>query len=567
MNTPLLTRQAGLRRLWPQAHELFTRRGLATHTLDALSPLIERFEIRVPLIGAFSSGKSRLLNALIGENLLAVEVTPETAVPTELRWGTQRQFIGRRADGSTLALTERHLQDNELGGLYPGGWVEVELPNATLGRYPDLVLVDLPGWDSGLTAHETAIDHYASHSLAYVLVISAEEGTLRDTQSRALRELADVQMPVVLLLSKCDKRPEDVVRTVSDRLVQDFTHHMGRPPLALVHTSGHKKRVAEFEAALDLLQARSGERFETCVVAPIRQELQNATRHLTLLARHDPPDAAQLQAQIEALQQQAADFDIRLTQETTALDEQVGPILGTIRLRVENALSSRADWLTDRAMVGQDISDDILGTARGVVTEALRQEFEPAVQRYLARLADALPSRLDFELNLQRPDSATPSGEGEFRWKALATFLGPLLLKVPHPIAKILAPVVMLLGSLLDNRADAQRRELELARQREQVRRDIYQALQRAVSQIDDQLRPVLHAQVQKAKAEVARAIETERKELLGTLTKLQTEVARGEAAAAELRQGAQADLERLTTWLAALAPVEQPTPQPAPVR
>ena len=63
------------------AREVYTRHDLDHTSIDALAPLIENFEIRIPLIGAFSCGKSSLLNALLGESLLATAVTPETPVP------------------------------------------------------------------------------------------------------------------------------------------------------------------------------------------------------------------------------------------------------------------------------------------------------------------------------------------------------------------------------------------------------------------------------------------------------------------------------------------------------
>jgi len=43
---------------------------------------IEHTELLVPVIGAFSAGKSSLLNAFLGENVLGIGLTPET----ELRY-------------------------------------------------------------------------------------------------------------------------------------------------------------------------------------------------------------------------------------------------------------------------------------------------------------------------------------------------------------------------------------------------------------------------------------------------------------------------------------------------
>ena len=78
MNFPLQTK---LQSQLPKVRELYKRRGFDVTRIETLAPLIENFEIRVPFIGPFSSGKTSLINALIEEWLLSTEVTPETACP------------------------------------------------------------------------------------------------------------------------------------------------------------------------------------------------------------------------------------------------------------------------------------------------------------------------------------------------------------------------------------------------------------------------------------------------------------------------------------------------------
>ncbi|MCW2313546.1 dynamin family protein [Rhodoferax antarcticus] len=554
--TSLISRQTTLQQQLQAARDIYARHGLSQNRIDEIAPLIAHFEIRIPLIGAFSCGKSSLLNALLGESLLSTAVTPETAVPAELRYGPERRFSGCLPDGQRLALTETDLRDNRLAPLLAGGWVEAQLPSPALATRQQLVLVDLPGWDSGVAAHERVIDDYAGRSFAYGVVVGVEEGALRDSLRRALLELAIAQMPVVLIISKADTRPPEDVQAVAEHLRADITALMGRAPLAIAITSARKKDIGKFEAALDTLQAQAGDIFETRIVDTYRSDLQHAAQHLGLLANQNNKDAAHIQADMDKLEQDIRAFDSRLQKETDALEAQVAPILGTIRLRVENALGGRIDMLTERALNGQNISDDILGTARLVIAEALRKEFEPAMQRYLDRLVDALPSRLDFNLNLgQVKLEGIQTDGGEFRWKTLAVTLAPVVAKLPHPLAQILAPLLPILGALLDSKADRQRQEIEEARQRERAKSGIRSALNNAVQQIDAQLRPVLSEQVQKARVAVARNIDIERNEVKATLATLAKALQQGEAEVAALRQCAQADIDRLHALLAELTP------------
>lgn len=546
----LTSRQTTLQQQLPVVRDIHAYHGLDQNRIDELTPLIEHFEIRIPLIGAFSCGKSSLLNALLGESLLATAVTPETAVPAEIRFGPERRFAGCLPDGRRLALNETDLRENRLAPLLPAGWVEAQLPSSALAARRQLVLVDLPGWDSGVAAHERVIDDYAARSLAYGVVVGVEEGALRDSLRRALLELAIAQMPVILIVTKADKRPPEDVQAVVEHLRADITALMGREPLAVAITSARKKDMGTLEAALDTLQAKGGEIFEARILEPYRLILHHAAQHLGLLANQDNKDAARLQADIDKLELDIRAFDIRLKQETEKLAAQIGPILGTIRQRVENALGGRIDMLTSRAMSGQDISDDILGTARLVIAEAIRQEFEPAMQRYLDRLVDGLPSRLDFNFDLGQVKTEAASTGGEFRWKAIGTTLAPLVRQIKHPLALIVAPLLPILGALLDSQSKRDHQRVEEARQREQVRSSIHTALDDAVRQIDTQLRPVLTEQVQKAQAEVTRNIESERMEVKKTLGILTTALQQGEAETAALRQRAQADLDRLNVLL-----------------
>lgn len=555
--TVLAARQQLLLQQLSQARAIHSRNGFDQGRLDELEALASDFEIRMPLIGSFSCGKSSLLNALLGEKLLATAVTPETAVPAELRFGTERHLSGQRPDGSSLPVSMADLHDSQLAVLVDGGWVVARLPCPVLATRPQLVLVDLPGWDSGVAAHERVIDDYASRSLAYGVVVSVEEGGLRDSLRRALLELAIAQMPVVLILSKADKRPPEDVEAVVERLCKDITALMGRAPLAVAITSARKKQLGQLEAALDTLQARAADIFEARVIAPYQHQLEHAAQHLSRLVNQDHQDAARIQADIDTLEQDLRAFDARMHQESGALQAQIPAILGTIRLRVETALGERLDNLTDRALNGQDIRDDMLGTARLVVTEAVRQEFEPVMRRYLDRLVDAVPSSLDVPVDLGRlpQREETSSDGGGFAWKALATTLAPLLVALPHPIGKLLAPVVLMLGELFSGSADEQRREVAQARQREQVRSRIHATLGEVVRQIEGRLQTALGEQVQRAQTEVARRIGAERDELTRTLATLADSLQQGEAQAAALRERARHDLDQIETLRTALRP------------
>lgn len=538
----------------PEVQSLFARHQFENSRIQELIPLVEHFEIRLPFIGAFSSGKSSLINALMDTPLLSTEITAETAVAAEIRYATAERFTGHSGENRTLDLTREDVSENRLSMLLPKGWLAVDFPSEFLASIPHLVLVDMPGWSSGVEAHQRVIDDYADRSLAYAVVVSVDEGTLRENIRRALYELAVQKKPVILVVTKAHKRSDSDAAAVAQRLAEDITQLMGHAPFAVALTSAAKRNTEQLKHALKRLETSAQDVFIDSIVGPWRSELQRAAQLLRVLASQDFQDAELISAEIENFEQKMRDFDQRLVRETEALQERVGPMLSAIRVRVENALAGRLDTLADRALAGGNINDDILGTARIAVAQALKDEFEPTMRRYLDRLVDALPSRLDFTLNLDSQKQSTHSGGSEFGWKGLSTSLAPILLKIPHPLAKIAAVILPILGMLFSNKSSQQQEQAQEARRREQAKSQVREALAQSAQQIEAQLQPVMQEQIQKAQETVKSTIGMERADIERTLVAKRQALQQGEAQATDQRATAQTDLDQLEAWTTALA-------------
>ena len=56
-------------------------------------------ELVIPVIGAFSAGKSSLLNQLMGKDILPVGIAPETELATELRYSAEPYLLAIKPDG------------------------------------------------------------------------------------------------------------------------------------------------------------------------------------------------------------------------------------------------------------------------------------------------------------------------------------------------------------------------------------------------------------------------------------------------------------------------------------
>jgi len=218
----------------------------------------ESTEVLIPFIGAFSSGKSSLLNALLGENLLSTDITPETALPIELRAGAERIYTACWPDGRQAAMHEPQFLAADFVQLSnEDGWLQAQVPH--LARWPDLALVDLPGWSSGESTHERHIDEYLLRiarkdlhkNTVFIVTVSADEGTLRENVRARLQALEMGVSPYFLVLTKSDKRTPEDLDSVAEHVRDALTDAIGKPPQRTIFTSARKKQVEPLRQAID----------------------------------------------------------------------------------------------------------------------------------------------------------------------------------------------------------------------------------------------------------------------------------------------------------------------------
>lgn len=259
-----LVARAGLADLQSRLERL-ERAGADTRVLDALAAIVDarglvefrpaigivldrledlRFELAV--FGRVSSGKSSLLNHLLGTTALPVGVTPVTSVPTRLVYGRHAAvhvtFADRRAarlalDRLAELVTETHNPANTKRVTA----VVVTLPAPLLDG--GLVVVDTPGLGSLATAGAAETLAYLPRcDLGLVLIDAAAPLTAEDVGT--LERLGQAGIPAHLLLSKADLlAPADLAR-VRSYVEQEVARRLGRP------LSAHPISVVDSHASL-----------------------------------------------------------------------------------------------------------------------------------------------------------------------------------------------------------------------------------------------------------------------------------------------------------------------------
>ncbi|MFA7097180.1 MAG: dynamin family protein [Gammaproteobacteria bacterium] len=204
----------------------------SSELVDAFQLSLERFEEftlfpafeskqLIGVGGAFSSGKSKLLNTIIGENLLPINIAPSTVVPTFIIHSPQeevgvinifnvrnRMSIKDFASISYEFTDEHHIEIRHL--------IKRAFISSSKMAFENLTLLDTPGYskaDSNCYSERTdeAVAMEQLRTTDYVIwVMDIENGTLKQADIEFLQKLI-LNKPILMVLSKAEKlNPEEV---------------------------------------------------------------------------------------------------------------------------------------------------------------------------------------------------------------------------------------------------------------------------------------------------------------------------------------------------------------------
>lgn len=173
---------------------------------DMASDLREAFFL-VAIIGEFNAGKSTFINALLGEPLLPMGITPTTEAIELVRYGAQPVRVPTvRQDSST-----REWSHPNTGG-------------------PGVALVDTPGTGSVFQRHETTAKSFLHRSDLVIFVLSAKRA-LADSERLYLDLAKQYGKKIILVVNQIDLLDPNERETVRRFIEQQVKQHLNLSPL------------------------------------------------------------------------------------------------------------------------------------------------------------------------------------------------------------------------------------------------------------------------------------------------------------------------------------------------
>lgn len=525
--------------------------GIAEESFRTALATLDQFYVITPIVGKFSTGKSSLINALLGKNYLRTQITPETAIPTELRWGSSDRVILHRKNGAQdeISLEAFTNTDYRVEDIHS---IELILNNPALKAISTVKIVDMPGFDSGVEMHNRAIDDYLPASHAYIIAFDASEPLIAESIVRFLQELKLHDMPVYLVITKADKVTAEQLAETKERIRSDAAQYLGLTDIALVTTNAKKNTdITEFSAILEKIESESQTIFEKNTRARIRSEATRTEQYLTASIKKADLSPDELAAEEEKCRRELERMKEGIEKEKTAFVRQIDESSINIGHRVEAALSDASGELERMVMNRMDISAKVNAIVRQAALEGLKEDFEPRLHRYLKKITEVVQIDVTAqipELNADQMnmDAMTKDLIKEVIKKTLPAILAVIGAALTGPIvglAIFVAGVLVELGFLKKQQNDRLR----------MVREKLHGEL---IPQIVTKTETAIHSAITEQMGEVNQMIEDEAKGQLAVQEKALADLRESREKAAAEREAhlteMRADLDAVQKLLTA---------------
>lgn len=186
-------------------------------TIEALPELDEIIEhlsspLMIMVMGEFSTGKSTFINALVGEEIAAVNATPTTAVITKLCYGEQDKILVHFTDG-----TEKEVESNTFKQLTSKTgkvdednvhesieYVERQMP---LDMLQYVTIIDSPGLNDVNEKHSATTKKFVSNADSVLWMFSSLQAGSK-TEVDAMESLTPRLKPIAIV-NKMDEFDEE----------------------------------------------------------------------------------------------------------------------------------------------------------------------------------------------------------------------------------------------------------------------------------------------------------------------------------------------------------------------
>ena len=342
---------------------------------------LENFSAKILFVGEFSAGKSALLNSFLGdEEILRENIAPETAVAAELLYGSPEKIICVNENGQQR---ECSFQDRDKISSRDCSKCVYFLDNVRLKKLNDLIPVDMPGFDSGIEAHNKALMQYLGDAAAYVFVVDLEKGTVGQSSLDFLDEIRQYSNSIAFVLTKRDKLSPSDVEKVTQNIETTLENVLGEMPPVIVTSirdSDCGEKLADLLgkfSADELLMQKFGDK----IILLFKQSIQSMEMQLSALEFNSHDIDREIQNQERQKDSVAASMQREKKNLHNSLQNEVPQ---KILQDVENALRSQIGALIHSARQGNEAFNSAVNNIiRPVILQSTQRNIDASFENYI----------------------------------------------------------------------------------------------------------------------------------------------------------------------------------------
>lgn len=351
------------------------------------------------VVGSFSAGKSALLNKYIGKSVLEESQAPETAFATELKFSENERLVAEYIDGTKIENLDFNVLKSDADKISN---LICYVNSENIKLHPDYIMVDTPGFDSGVERHNKALIKYIPQGTAYILVIDSDKGTLSESTLNFLKEVNCYSNDIGIIINKCDKKIPTEVEKVKNHIKNMLLAHTGFD-YPIITTSIHDldilEKLNELVESFDVNYLY--DKNVTSELVYIKELIEDS---LVIIQDNESCDLSELDNEINLREKAKTELINSIDSKKAKIKSEIrGNMKNKIISLVRKGLTNQADYLATGALISaESLQQRVIEIVRPILITEVEEYSEVAIDAFVNKLEVSLLKSFDEELDLEQ---------------------------------------------------------------------------------------------------------------------------------------------------------------------
>lgn len=489
--------------------------------LEEILSKISTQELTLPLIGEFSSGKSSLVNSLLGKEVVAVDVLPTTFTVNEIYFSSDADRIEIYSDGK---MVERIDELRKVDFKFDSGDILVKIYTTSDILPAGVKIVDLPGLSSTIERHNKVLVDYITKADAVLLVVDSNQATVTLTTKNFLEFTNLFKHEIYLVYTKSDLKSE----FERAELFNYAATKMPVKPEKIIFTSAKENYLSEFIELINSINDRKADiLFKNAVndfrnICNVVVEIINNNINLSKL------DVKEIEDELKKLNEQIDLLESELRNRINSFEDRLYNLNKETVRNFEERLQRYSGRLATIAFENPD---------------SLENAFDNFVKTSIVEVLDSYSQKLNVEVGALSKEiqgiaesvdiGVTSTIKGRIQWITnivlvlLVDILAPggILQAVVYTLIGNFARRIGLLGNIIDRVIEPIKNlvtELVKRLTRSYVETKINEAIKEVVREFENILVNESRNIAERIKSEIYKEFEASKSEILNSIMVLQ---------------------------------------------